>query len=102
MTAMRVAVYLRQSNVRDGNQLAVSRQRDECVKLCEAKGWTTTVYVDNDISATNGKVRRTERELARLRRELKDVTSAPAQPSTDSARHPQHGEEGQDDDHGAP
>jgi hypothetical protein len=42
MTAMRVAVYLRQSNVRDGNQLAVSRQRDECVKLCEAKGWTTT------------------------------------------------------------
>jgi len=74
MTAMRVAVYLRQSKDRDGNQLAVSRQRDECVKLCEAKGWTTTVYVDNDISATNGKVKRTERELARLRRELKPTS----------------------------
>ena len=88
MTAMRVAVYLRQLKDRDGNQLAVSRQRDECVKLCKAKGRTTTVYVDND-SATNGKVERTERELARLRRELKDVTSAPAQSSTDNTCHPQ-------------
>jgi hypothetical protein len=30
-------------------------------------------------------VKRTERELARLRRELKEVTSAPAQSSTDYA-----------------
>jgi hypothetical protein len=30
-------------------------------------------------------VKRTERELARLRRELKEVTSAPAQSSTDNA-----------------
>ena len=89
MTAMRVAVYLRQSKDRDGNQLAVSRQRDECVKLCKAKGRTTTVYVDNDISATNDMVKRTERELARLRRELMDVTSAPAKSSTDNTCHPQ-------------
>jgi hypothetical protein len=47
-------------------------------------------------------VKRTERELARLRRELKDVTSAPAQPSTNNACHPQRGEEGQDDAHAAP
>ena len=45
-------------------------------------------------------VKLTERELARLRRELKEVIRSRTI-STDNARHPQHGEESQDDEHGA-
>lgn len=52
---MKTAVYLRQSLDRDGNQLAVDRQRDACLELCERRGWTDTVlYVDNDTSASTG------------------------------------------------
>jgi hypothetical protein len=43
-------------------------------------------------------VKRTERELARLRTELKEVTSAPGQSSTDS---PSERRGSQDDEHGA-
>lgn len=53
-----VGVYLRQSLDTSGDELAISRQREECLKLCRAKGWTSvTEYVDNDRSATNGKKR---------------------------------------------
>jgi DNA invertase Pin-like site-specific DNA recombinase len=55
--ALRAAVYLRQSQDREDNQLAISRQRADCTKLCKAKGWTVTEYVDNDRSAFNGKPR---------------------------------------------
>jgi DNA invertase Pin-like site-specific DNA recombinase len=52
------AVYLRQSKDREGNELAISRQRDGCLKLCREKGWNTIrEYPDNDRSATNGKPR---------------------------------------------
>lgn len=54
---MHVAVYLRQSFDRNDDQLAVARQREDCVALCEHRGWTWTEYEDNDYSATNGKPR---------------------------------------------
>ncbi|RWA22570.1 hypothetical protein MELE44368_12405 [Mycolicibacterium elephantis DSM 44368] len=40
-----------------GDELAVSRQREDCLKLCERRGWTPVEYVDNDTSASNGKRR---------------------------------------------
>jgi DNA invertase Pin-like site-specific DNA recombinase len=52
-----VAVYLRQSIDRNDDQLAVARQREDCVALCEQRGWTWAEYEDNDYSATNGKPR---------------------------------------------
>src|SRR3954454_2477541 len=51
------AVYLRQSLDRDGSGLAVARQRQDCLKLCADRGWEPVEYVDNDTSASNGKVR---------------------------------------------
>ncbi|OQW34489.1 MAG: hypothetical protein A4E20_10745 [Nitrospira sp. SG-bin2] len=51
---MRVGVYLRQSLDRTGEGLAVSRQREDCVKLCDQRGWTPVFYEDNDTSATKG------------------------------------------------
>lgn len=54
---MRAAAYLRQSLDRTGEGLAVERQREDCLKLCEQKGWDVTEYVDNDISASSGKKR---------------------------------------------
>ena len=54
---MEAAIYLRQSLDRNGNMLAVDRQREDCTALCEARGWAWTEYVDNDTSASNGKAR---------------------------------------------
>lgn len=55
---MKTAIYLRQSADRVGNELAISRQRQDCANLCARKRWTDTIeYADNDISATNGKPR---------------------------------------------
>lgn len=54
---MKAAVYLRQSLDRDGQGLAVERQRQDCTALCEARGWEPIEYVDNSISASSGKVR---------------------------------------------
>jgi DNA invertase Pin-like site-specific DNA recombinase len=53
----KAAVYLRQSIDRDQTKLAVARQGVDCLKLCEQRGWTPVEYVDNDVSASNGKVR---------------------------------------------
>jgi DNA invertase Pin-like site-specific DNA recombinase len=52
---MEAAVYLRQSVDRYGDELAISRQREDCLKLCGARGWTPREYVDNDTSATKGR-----------------------------------------------
>ncbi|KZS65574.1 recombinase family protein [Mycobacterium pseudokansasii] len=58
MNAPKTAIYLRQSKDRDGNELAVHRQRDACLKLCREKKWHNTAqYIDNDRSASNGKRR---------------------------------------------
>jgi Resolvase, N terminal domain len=49
---MRAAIYLRQSKDREGNELAVDRQREDLLKLCAARGWSTAEYMDNDFSAS--------------------------------------------------
>ncbi|MGU3583069.1 recombinase family protein [Rhodococcus sp. C26F] len=54
----RVAIYLRQSQDRDGNEYGVSRQREDVCRLVAARGWTVAAeYVDNDVSASKGKPR---------------------------------------------
>ncbi len=51
-------IYLRISQDRTGQQLGVERQRKDCRELAARQGLTVTkVYIDNDISATNGKAR---------------------------------------------
>jgi DNA invertase Pin-like site-specific DNA recombinase len=57
MDAPRAAVYLRISSDPTGQQLGVTRQRDDCLKLCADRGWTAVEYVDNDVSASSGKKR---------------------------------------------
>jgi DNA invertase Pin-like site-specific DNA recombinase len=54
---MRAAVYLRQSKDQYGTGLAVARQREDCLKLCQDRGWHAVEYVDNDVSAFTGKIR---------------------------------------------
>ena len=54
---MKAAVYLRQSEDREDDQLAISRQREDCHQLCAARGWEPVDYVDNDVSAVGGKKR---------------------------------------------
>jgi len=47
-------MYLRQSQDRDGAQDAITRQRQDCLKLAEHR-WpdaTITPYVDNNVSAS--------------------------------------------------
>lgn len=64
---IRAAIYLRQSKDREGNELAVDRQREDCVALCTAKGWTPTEYMDNDCSASNGSRPNYQRLLTDIR-----------------------------------
>lgn len=64
---MRAAVYLRQSMDRDGDGLAVDRQREDCLKICEDRGWEPTQYIDNDTSASKGRRPSYERMLADIR-----------------------------------
>ena len=54
---MRAAVYLRQSKDDHDTGLAIERQREDCLKLCETRGWTPVPYVDSKISAYSGKRR---------------------------------------------
>lgn len=55
---IRAAIYLRQSIDRYGNEIAVTRQREDCVRLCDQRGWKILPeYLDNDRSASNGKPR---------------------------------------------
>lgn len=56
---MRATVYLRLSQDRNGDGLGVERQREDCVRLIEQRGWTLArePFVDNDRSAARGKVR---------------------------------------------
>lgn len=51
---METAVYLRQSVDKYGDELAISRQREDYLKLCERRGWIPREYVNNDESATTG------------------------------------------------
>lgn len=55
---MRAAIYLRQSQDRDGNEYGIDRQREDVARLIEQRGWTVvSTYVDNDVSATSRKPR---------------------------------------------
>jgi site-specific DNA recombinase len=63
---MGAAIYVRQSLDRDRNQLAVDRQREDLLALCERKGWgVPSEYVDNSVSASNGGRRPAWEELCR-------------------------------------
>jgi site-specific DNA recombinase len=54
----RAGIYLRISEDRTGEGLAVDRQRQDCAALVRSRGWSSVgEYVDNDISAA-GKRRR--------------------------------------------
>lgn len=54
----RCAVYVRISLDREGSQLGVQRQEEDCRAYAERKGWTVVeVYVDNDVSASDGRPR---------------------------------------------
>lgn len=55
---MRAFVYLRQSLDRTGSGAAVDRQREDCLKLCQDRGWDVArVFVDNDVSASSTRPR---------------------------------------------
>ncbi|BBZ41148.1 recombinase family protein [Mycobacterium conspicuum] len=49
----RAAIYLRISKDRTGEELGVTRQREDCLRECERRGWTPVEYCDNDISASS-------------------------------------------------
>ncbi|OSC22104.1 serine recombinase [Mycobacterium vulneris] len=65
---MQAAIYLRISSDPTGEQLGVTRQREDCARLCTDKGWTAVEYIDNDVSASSLKRRPAyERMLADIR-----------------------------------
>ena len=58
MPPLRVATYCRISDDRQGQALGVTRQREDCEALVDARGWTLAGrFVDNDLSAYSGKPR---------------------------------------------
>jgi len=58
------ATYARLSLDKNGDGLGVARQRELCRKLATERGWPLIAeYVDNSISATNGKARPEYRRL---------------------------------------
>lgn len=60
------AIYARISSDRDGQQLGVRRQIDDCAALIARRGWPPAqVYTDDDISAYGGKPRPAYRQLLR-------------------------------------
>jgi site-specific DNA recombinase len=69
-TVTTAAIYCRISQDRTGAGLGVDRQREDCEKLAESRGWGIAgLYVDNDVSAYSGK-RRPEYE--RLMTDVRD------------------------------
>ncbi len=55
---MRAAVYLRQSQDRNGDGLGVDRQREDVHRLIKSRGWTIAAeFADNDVSALSRKPR---------------------------------------------
>ena len=58
MTPRNAALYLRISQDRDGQQLGVERQREDCAAYAARRGWTVAgLYCDNDVSASTGRRR---------------------------------------------
>ncbi|MFK4100772.1 recombinase family protein [Streptomyces sp. NPDC019531] len=57
-------IYCRISQDRTGAGLGVDRQREDCEALAERNGWDVVeVYVDNDVSAFSGKLRKDYRRM---------------------------------------
>jgi DNA invertase Pin-like site-specific DNA recombinase len=69
------AIYARISSDRDGLQLGVQRQVQDCEAEADRRGWTVAhVYVDDDVSAYKGKPRPAYQQLlADLRRGVRDA-----------------------------
>lgn len=60
----RAVIYCRISQDRTGANLGVDRQREDCEALAERNGWDVVeVYVDNDVSAFSGKLRKDYRRM---------------------------------------
>jgi site-specific DNA recombinase len=58
VTRQRAGLYLRISLDRTGERLGVDRQRKDCQRKAEQRGWRVVdVYEDNDVSASTGKKR---------------------------------------------
>ncbi len=52
------SIYVRQSQDKLGDTLAISRQLEACRDLCSSRDWPVIeVFTDNDVSATSGKAR---------------------------------------------
>ena len=67
---VRAAVYCRISHDPDGTNLGVARQREDCLALAAARGWTVDpadIFIDNDVSAYSGRERPALRGPARRR-----------------------------------
>ncbi|MFC8201314.1 recombinase family protein [Streptomyces sp. NPDC057298] len=63
-TPVRAVIYCRISQDRTGAGLGVERQRQDCEALAERNGWDVVeVYVDNDVSAFSGKLRKDYRRM---------------------------------------
>lgn len=61
---VRAVIYCRISQDRTGAGLGVDRQREDCEALAERNGWDVVeVYVDNDVSAFSGKLRKDYRRM---------------------------------------
>lgn len=61
---IRAVIYCRISQDRTGAGLGVDRQRQDCEALAERSGWEVVeVYVDNDVSAFSGKLRKDYRRM---------------------------------------
>lgn len=55
---VRCAIYERISRDRAGDQLGITRQRQDCERLATSRGWVVVGhYVDNDVSAYDGRER---------------------------------------------
>ncbi|MBQ0848009.1 recombinase family protein [Streptomyces sp. BH-SS-21] len=62
--ARKVAIYTRISRDDEGEGLGVARQREDCERLVDLRGWSLAkIYEDNDVSAYKRNVRRPEFEL---------------------------------------
>ncbi|KMS74522.1 recombinase [Streptomyces leeuwenhoekii] len=60
----RAVIYCRISQDRTGAGLGVDRQREDCQALADRNGWDVVeVYVDNDVSAFSGKLRKDYRRM---------------------------------------
>ena len=78
MADVKAAIYLRQSQDRDGTALGVERQREDVERMISARGWTVVeTFIDNDVSATSRKPRPAfERMMAAVDRGDIEVVTA--------------------------